>query len=269
MTLFHSIVLGVIQGLTEFIPVSSTAHLLLGQRALGLPSGDLTFAFLVIIQLGTVLSLIALFRHDLSVLTRAFLARPFSSKENRLAWYILLATLPALLFGYLLRDAVEALFQKPLQEAAIRLLVAALVLALAEHLGRRTRSLEEMTWRDALAIGLMQVLAVFPGASRSGVTIAGGMFRGFDRPAAARFAFLMAIPVMLAAGLYQTLELIGMSGLSTFLPLLGTGFVVAGVVGYVAARWLLAYLAHGSLKAFAVYCAAVGVLAALASLILP
>ncbi len=267
MTHFHAFILGIIQGLTEFIPVSSTAHLLIGQYLFNLPSGDLMFAFLVIIQLGTVLSLVVLFWEDLRGLVRAFFAPPFSSRENRLGWYIVLATLPALLFGYLLRNAVEALFQQPLQEAAIRLLVAALVLALAEYLGKRTRTLEEMTWHDALFIGLMQVFAVFPGASRSGVTIAGGMLRGFDRPSAARFAFLMAIPVMLAAGIYQTMDIIGIPGLPTFLPILGVGFATAAIVGYFAARWLLEYLSHDSLKVFALYCTAIGLLSLLVTIL--
>jgi undecaprenyl-diphosphatase len=113
---------------------------------------------------------------------------------------------------------------------------------------------------DALFVGLMQALAVFPGASRSGSTISGGLLRGFDRPAAARFAFLISIPVMLAAGAYETLELIRMPGLSAFLPILLAGFLAAAVFGWLAIRWLLGYLSRHSLTVFAVYCA---VLAAL------
>jgi undecaprenyl-diphosphatase len=192
MTLIQSIVLGIIQGLTEFLPVSSTAHLLIGERLLGIPSSDLMTAFLVLVQLGTLLSLIVLFWKDLIGLVRAFFARPFSTPQNRLAWHLIIATIPAALFGFLLRHAVEALFRQPLLEASVRLLITALLLALAEWLGKRTRSQDSMTPLDALIIGLFQVLSVFPGASRSGTTISGGMLRGFDRPAAARFAFLAA-----------------------------------------------------------------------------
>jgi undecaprenyl-diphosphatase len=153
---------------------------------------------------------------------------------------------------------VEALFKTPLLEAAIRLLITAVVLALAEWLGKRNRSLEKMTWLDALFVGIAQVIAIFPGASRSGTTIGAGMARGLDRPSAARFAFLMSVPVMLAAGGYQSLDLLKMAGLGSFLPLLAVGFVSAAIVGWLAVRWLLGYLNKHSLYIFAAYCAVIG-----------
>ena len=115
-----------------------------------------------------------------------------------------------------------------------------------------------MTWLDALIVGLFQIIAVFPGASRSGSTISGGMFRGFDRPSAARFAFLMSVPVMLAAGGYEMLDVIQMPNLGEFLPLLAVGFVTAAVVGWFAIKWLIDYLSKHSLYVFAMYCAVVG-----------
>ena len=115
-----------------------------------------------------------------------------------------------------------------------------------------------MTWLDALLIGVMQVISVFPGASRSGTTISGGMFRGFDRPSAARFAFLMSVPVMLAAGGYEMLDVLQMPNLGEFLPLLAVGFVTAAIVGWFAIKWLIGYLSKHSLYVFAVYCAVVG-----------
>ncbi|NOY99480.1 MAG: undecaprenyl-diphosphatase UppP [Chloroflexi bacterium] len=260
MTLFQSFLLGTIQGLTEFIPVSSTAHLLIGQTLLGIPADDAMFSFLVLVQWGTLVSLFIYFREDLLDLLRAFFAKPFSSVENRLAWYIVIATLPALFFGYLLKDALETLFRTPLAAAAIRLFAAAILLTVAEWFGRRTRKLDDMSWLDALVVGLFQVLAVFPGSSRSGATISGGMLRGFDRPAAARFAFLMSAPVMLAAGAYESLDLLAMPGLGAFLPVLLVGFVSATVVGWLAVRWLMAYLGKHSLYIFAGYCAVVGTL---------
>lgn len=260
MTLLQSLLLGIVQGLTEFVPVSSTAHLLIAQHFLGLPSDDSSFAFNVLIQLGTLLALIVYFWKDLLALIKAFFARPFSTGENRLAWYIIIATIPALLVGYLLKNAVEALFQAPLVEAAIRLFAAAILLALAEWFGKRTRQLDSMTWLDALIVGIFQVLAVFPGASRSGTTISAGMLRGFDRPAAARFAFLMSVPVMLAAGGYEMLDVFKLPHLGTFLPLLAVGFLAAAVVGWFAVKWLLDYLNKHSLYLFAAYCAIVGAL---------
>jgi undecaprenyl-diphosphatase len=115
-----------------------------------------------------------------------------------------------------------------------------------------------MTWLDALIIGIMQVIAVFPGASRSGTTISGGMFRGFDRPSAARFAFLMSVPVMLAAGVYEMLDVLKMPNLGNFIPLLAVGFVTAAIVGWFAIKWLIDYLGKHSLYVFAAYCAVVG-----------
>jgi undecaprenyl-diphosphatase len=265
MTLFYAFLLGIVQGLTEFIPVSSTAHLLISQKLLGISASDAMFSFLVLVQIGTIVSLVVYFWKDLLAILvdtlknlgglRNFNSLPANAK---LGWYIIIATIPALLAGVLLKDAVEFLFKTPLVEATIRLFAAAILLSLAEYFGKRTRNLDHMTWLDALFIGVMQIIAVFPGASRSGTTISGGMLRGFDRPAAARFAFLMSVPVMLAAGAYESLDLLKMPGLGEFLPLLAVGFVTAAVVGWLAIKWLLAYLNKNSLYVFAGYCAVVG-----------
>ena len=258
MTLFHALLLGIIQGLTEFIPVSSTAHLLIGQKLLGIPADDAMFSFLVIVQLGTLVSLFAFYWKDLISIAKATINFRHATFDRNLGFYIIIATVPALLAGYLLKDAVEAMFQQPLLQASIRLFSAAILLTLAETLTKKNRTLESMTWLDALVIGLFQIIAVFPGASRSGTTIAGGMFRGFDRPSAARFAFLMSVPVMLAAGGYELLDVIQMPNLAEFLPLLAVGFATAAVIGWFAIKWLIHYLSHRSLYVFAVYCAVVG-----------
>jgi len=258
MTILHSIILGIIQGLTEFIPISSTAHLLIGQRLLGLPVDDAMFSFLVIVQLGTLISVFAFYWKDLLSIIKAVLDFRRSTPERNLGFYIIIATIPALLAGYLLKDAVEELFRQPMLEAAIRLFTAAVLLTLAEFLSKKNRSLDSMTWADALFVGIMQVISVFPGASRSGTTISGGMFRGFDRPSAARFAFLMSVPVLLAAGGYEMLDVIKMPNLGEFLPLLAVGFITAAIVGWFAIKWLIDYLSKGSLYVFAAYCAVVG-----------
>lgn len=258
MTLLQSFLLGIIQGLTEFIPVSSTAHLLIAQNLMGISANDAVFSFLILVQWGTLISLFIYFWEDLFNLVKAFFAKPFSSEENSLTWHIIIATIPALLVGYLLKDTLEKLFTTPLLAASIRLFAAAILLSLAEWLGKRKRYLGEMTKSDALIVGLFQVFAVFPGASRSGSTISGGMLRGFTREAAAKFAFLMSIPVMLAAGAYESLDLLKMPGLAEFIPILLVGFITAAFVGWLAIRWLMDYLNKHSLYAFAVYCALVG-----------
>jgi undecaprenyl-diphosphatase len=267
MTIFQSFLLGIVQGLTEFIPVSSTAHLLIGQKILGIPANDAMFSFLVLVQMGTIVSLIIFFWKDLWKILLATLSsiKHLAAREPgkldleaRLGWFIIIATIPALIFGYLLKSTVESLFRTPLLEAGIRLIITAVVLALAEWLGKRNRTLEKMTWLDALIVGFGQVLAVFPGASRSGTTIAAGMACGLVRSYAARFAFMMSVPVMLAAGGYETLDLLKMPGLGSFLPMIAVGLVTAAVVGWLAIKWLLDYLSKHSLYVFAGYCAIAG-----------
>ena len=268
MTILQATLLGIIQGLTEFIPVSSTAHLLIGQEILGIPSNDAVFSFLILVQWGTLVSLFIYFWEDLLNIIKIFLSslRDFRSLKDfenldfnaRLGWYIIIATIPALLIGYLLKDALETLFNTPLLAASIRLFAAAILLSLAEWLGKRERDLEEMSKLDALIVGIFQVFAVFPGASRSGSTIAGGMLRGFTREASAKFAFLMSIPVMLAAGAYESLDLLQMPGLGEFIPTLLVGFIVAAIVGWIAIRWLMGYLSKNSLYSFAIYCMLAG-----------
>lgn len=258
MTFLQAFLLGIVQGLTEFIPVSSTAHLLISQTILNIPADDAMFSFLVIVQLGTLVSLFAFYWKDLLSIAKATLDFRRSTPERSLGFYIIISTIPALLAGYLLKDAVVSLFRQPMLQASIRLFAAAILLTLAETLTRKNRTLDSMTWLDSLFIGIMQVIAVFPGASRSGTTISGGMFRGFDRPSAARFAFLMSVPVMLAAGGYEMLDLLQMPNLGEFLPLLAVGFVTAAVVGWFAIKWLIGYLSRHSLYVFAAYCAVVG-----------
>jgi undecaprenyl-diphosphatase len=267
MTLFQSFLLGLIQGLTEFVPISSTGHLLIAQYLLGIPASDEVFSFLVIIQLGTLVSLFAFYWNDLLSIAAAVLRFRHPTSERNLGIYILLATIPALVAGFLLNDIVERLFQQPMLQASIRLFTAALLMFLAERFSPKNRHLSSMNWYDALFIGAMQVLAVFPGASRSGTTISGGMFRGFDRPSAARFAFLMSAPVMLAAGGYELLDVLQTPNTQELLPLFAVGLVTAAVVGWLSIKWLIDYLSRRSLYVFAIYCAVVGALVLLIGLV--
>jgi undecaprenyl-diphosphatase len=271
MTLLHALLLGIIQGLTEFIPVSSTAHVLILGELLGIPADGRVFSFSVIVQLGTVVAMLAFFWREIWHILEAFFLgikhrKPFESLNARLGWLIIVASVPALVAGFLLRDIVKTMFTDPFTQAGARLLMTALLLSVVEYFGRRERTLESATWMDALSVGLFQVLAIFPGASRSGTTIAGGIVRGFNRPEAARFAFLMSAPILLAAGGYESLQVIDMPGTRAFLPHLLVGFVTAAVVGWLAIKWLIAYLGRHSLYTFAVYCAVVGVLLLLVQL---
>lgn len=259
MTLLQSIVLGIVQGLTEFLPISSSGHLVIVPYLLGwkIPAED-AFIFDVLVQVATLLAVFAYFWKDLIVIARAFFrgikrGQPFANPFSRLGWLLIAATIPAAVIGFLFKGAVERAFTSPLVTAFF-LLVTAVLLLIAEFVGRRTRRLNHLTWQDAFWIGIFQALALFPGISRSGATITGGMTHNLERTSAARFSFLMAIPIMLAAGSLATLDLLRVPNLGNILPTFVPGFLTAGVVGYLAIRWLLRYLTRHPLYVFAAYC---------------
>lgn len=265
MTLFQSILLGIVQGLTEFLPISSSAHLVIVPRLLGwnIPATE-AFIFNVLVQVATLVAVIAYFWKDLITILRAVVAGlvkrdPFSEPQARLGWLIVAATIPAGMFGVLIKDQVEAAFSS-LLATGLFLLVTAGLLTIAEHLGKRQRDLESLKLVDAIWIGVAQAAAIFPGISRSGATITGGMLRGLERPAAARFSFLMSIPIMLAAGLLAVLDLLEIPNFGQLLPVFIPGFVVAAITGYLSIRWLLKYLTQRPLSVFIYYCLAVGLL---------
>ncbi len=265
MNILQAIVLGIVQGLTEFLPISSSAHLVIVPFLLGwhFPE-DQSFVFNVLVQMGTLLAVIIYFWHDLVEIIVAFVQgiihlKPFETSESRLGWLLILATIPAGALGFLLQKSVEAAFTSPLMTGFFLLLTAAL-LVLAEIIGKRTRSLRDLNWKDALWIGFAQVISIFPGVSRSGSTIAGGMTRNLDRELSARFAFLMSIPIMLAAGGLSLFDTFKTPGLSSFLPIVAVGFIAAAIVGYLSIRWLLRFLTHRPLYVFAVYCTLAGVI---------
>lgn len=265
MSVLHGILLGIVQGLTEFLPISSSAHLVLVPYLLGweFPAEQI-FPFDVLVQLGTLVAVIIYFWNDLWNIARAWVTglvrrAPFESADSRMGWYLILATIPAGIFGLTIKNTVEAAFQSP-TATAVFLFVTAAFLFLAERLGRRARSLDSMNWIDALVMGLFQAVSIFPGVSRSGSTITGGMLRNLDRPAAARFSFLMSIPIMIAAGVLSLGDLAGIPNLGQFLPVILAGMLTAGVVGYLSIRWLLGYLTRHSLSVFAIYCIILGML---------
>jgi undecaprenyl-diphosphatase len=271
MSLFQAIVLGIVQGLTEFVPVSSSAHLVLVPWILGWEfEPEPAFIFNVLVQLGTLVGVIVYFWRDLVSLVRAALrgiaaGRPLTDPESRLAWLIVLASLPAAAAGVLFRDAVERAFGNPVAVCAF-LIVTAALLWIGERIGRRERGLERLTSLDAIWVGIGQAFALFPGVSRSGTTIAAGLLRHLQRPDAARFSFLMSVPIMLGAGAIALLDLASIPTPSSLLPPLAAGFASAAVVGYLSIRWLLGYLARRPLGPFALYCFLLGVAGLLLSL---
>lgn len=263
MSWFQALVLGIVQGLTEFLPVSSSGHLVLVPAVFGWPAAPLVFDTTV--HLGTLAALLVVFGRDLWRLLVAWWQglrhrRPFATADSRLAWWIVLGTIPGVLAGLLLEDTFTALFASPRAVGGFLLLTAALLI-LAEVLGRRQRALEEMGWPDALLAGLGQAAAIAPGLSRSGTTIAVGMFRHLTREAAARFSFLLAVPIVAGAGLVQLAKWILEGGEQVPALALLIGFLAAALSGYAAIRLLLAYLRRRPLYPFAVYCIVLGILA--------
>lgn len=272
MTLIQSILLGIVQGLTEFLPISSSAHLVIVPYLLNweIPPAQ-AFVFDVLVQVATLVAVIAYFWKDLVAICKAFVRgiiqkTPFEETESRLGWLLLLATIPAGVFGLLVKSAIEAAFASPVA-TALFLLVTAGLLVIAEKIGKPNREIENLGWVDALWIGAFQAIAVFPGISRSGASMAGGMTRNLQRPAAARFAFLMSIPIMLAAGLLATLDLVKIPNLGTILPVFIPGFIVAAIVGYLSIRWLLRFLVHHTFYDFAIYCVVLSMITLTVSLI--
>jgi undecaprenyl-diphosphatase len=272
MSILQSIILGIVQGLTEFLPISSSAHLVFVPYLLGwnIPATE-AFVFDVLLQVATLLAVIVYFWKDLweiivAVLSGLWQRKPFGTTNARLGWLIVLATIPAGLAGLLLKSSVETAFASPTATAIFMFVTAGLLFA-AERLGKRQRDMEGFTWKDALWIGLFQAISIFPGVSRSGSTISGGMMRNLKRPPAARFAFLMSVPIMLAAGLLASLDMFKIPNLASQMPVFIPGFITAALVGYLSIRWLLKYLMQHSLYVFSIYCALLGLLVLTLSLV--
>lgn len=260
MTLLQAVLLGIVQGITEWLPVSSTAHLLLVPWALGWdPPSE---PFVVLVQDGTLLAVVVYFRRDLLAVARDVLdglrrRAPLGTPGARLGWWILLGSIPAAAVGLAFRPFFRDLHGRPVVIAWI-LLGATAILFLGERLGSKRRGLADLTAPDALRIGAAQAVALFPGVSRSAATISCGLLAGLDRNAAARFSFLLSIPIMAGVGAIETWELLRGPDAADLLPALAAGFLSAAVVGYLAIHWLLGWVARRPLTVFAWYRIAAG-----------
>ena len=269
MNLIDAILLGAVQGVTEFLPISSTGHLILARHLFGIQQDALAASlFDILIQLGTWVAVVIFYRRDLRAIAMDAWSglRGKPGPQARLGWLLLLATLPAVLVGWLLKESIigdlNGLFL-----TGVFLTGNTILLLLAEFVDRRPREGRKLNEGDALSIGAFQVLALLPAISRSAATLAGGMTRNLTRPNAARFAFLMAVPIMPAAALVAFMDLGGLPhAQGLWLPLVA-GFAASTVVGYLAIRWLLGYLSHRSTLPFAFYCLIIGLLTIAISLI--
>ncbi|WP_130014627.1 undecaprenyl-diphosphate phosphatase [Serinicoccus sediminis] len=257
MDLLSAVVLGIVQGLTEFLPISSSAHVSIVGRLLG--QEDPGAAFTAITQLGTEAAVLLYFWRDIVRIIRSWFASlagriPRDDPDAVLGWWVILGTLPIGILGLLLQDWIETDLRS-LWLTATMLLVFALVILAAERVGRQERQLSELTWRQGLGFGLWQALALVPGVSRSGGTIAGGLFMGFTREAAARYSFLLAIPAVLASGGLQLVKVVtgDAIGSGTGWGAIGVATVLAFAVGYAVIAWFMRYITTHTFTPFMVY----------------
>jgi len=260
MSTLEAIVLGLVQGATEFLPISSSGHLRIVPSVLGWE--DPGTAFTAVIQLGTMAAVLLYFRRDLWRIARSFVAEirvPFKqrSTDANLGWFILLGTIPISIFGILFSDQIES-GARSLYVIGSMLIAFSFVMLAAEHYGKRQREITSMTPKDGLFIGFAQALALIPGVSRSGATISAGLLRNFDRAAAARYSFLLSVPAVVLSGLYELKDIGGEGGASTGATIIAA--LVAFASGYAAIAWLLKYLANHSLNVFVAYRIPLGIL---------
>jgi undecaprenyl-diphosphatase len=260
MSTLEAIVLGLVQGLTEFLPISSSGHLRIVPALLGWE--DPGAGFTAVIQLGTMAAVLIYFRADLLKIALAWLRElrtpiPRASQEARLGWFIVLGTIPIAIFGFIFKDQIES-GARSLYLIGSALILFSFVMMLAERVSTRQRDLTEMNGRDGLFVGMAQALALIPGVSRSGATISAGLFRNFDRVAAARYSFLLSVPAVVLSGLFE-LRKVGENG-SPSAAATAIATVVAFVSGYAAIAWLIRYLGNHTLKIFVVYRIALGAL---------
>ena len=277
MSLLQAILLGIVQGLTEFIPISSTAHLVLAMRAMDLAlTPEQATASMAVIQLGTLLAVLVYFAGDIWRITRAFIhdhlvilkdgRRDQFNRENEharlstdawLGWLIIIGTIPVVIVGLAFKKQIEGSFTKNLWIIATMMIVVALVLIVAEVIGKRRRRLQDLGLGDAIAVGFAQCLALIPGSSRSGSTMMAGLFVGQTRETAARFSFLLSIPAIAASGVLELFEAIEKLPPGSFANL-AVGTIVSAIVGWVSIWFLLRFLRTHSTGVFIGYRILVG-----------
>lgn len=269
MSIIQALILGIVQGVTEFLPISSSGHLVIVPWLFGWAlEPQSAFVFNVLVQLGTMLAVIAYFFKDLarmlSITRRSIMeGTALQNTESRFVLFVLLSTVPAVLAGLLLKPYVENAFSEPIA-VAIFLMITAVIMFVSERLNAKRKELTELTVADSIWIGVFQIFALFPGISRSGVTISAGLGRRLKREDAARFSFLMALPIMLGAGAIALVDLFSLPEITSQIAPLVTGFLTSALIGYFSINWLLSFLVRRGLNFFSVYCllAGIGVLLA-------
>lgn len=256
MSVIQSIILGIVQGLTEFIPVSSSGHLVLFEKLFGF--SDRGLAFDVVLHLGTLLAIVVYFAKDWKKIIQDAVTR-----KSKLLWYIIIATIPAAVAGLFLEDVIGTIFREILWVATFFIITGLIFLVAEKYTSYKMiekKKLDKINWKDSLTIGLVQIISLFPGISRSGATISAGMFRNIKRDEAARFSFLMATLVIFGAGVLGIHQIVQQGKLNGELSDLVLGFISSALVGYFAIKYLMKYLKQGKLNYFAWYLVGIGII---------
>jgi undecaprenyl-diphosphatase len=262
MTWIEAIVLGIVQGLTEFLPVSSSAHLRITSAIFF--DEDAGASFTAVTQLGTEAAVLIYFAKDIFRITKTWIVGIWdrsvrSSLDYRMAWYVIIGSIPIGLFGFVFKDQIRSAARN-LWLVSTVLIVFAVVLAFAEYWGRQTRTIENFTLRDGVVMGFAQAMALVPGVSRAGGTLTAGLLLNLTREAAARYSFLLAIPAVVMSGVFSIPDVFDDSGagLTPSVAQMVVATAIAFVLGYVSIAWLLRYVAHHTLYAFVLYRVALG-----------
>ena len=262
MDYFDAVILGIVEGLTEFLPISSTGHLMIAQKALGLDlTDDAVTGYTAVIQMGAIAAVVVYFFRDIWRIAKAWclgLVKPEyrGQLDHRMGWYVIVGTIPVGIAGLLLKDLITGDLRS-LWVVAFALIGWSAVMWAAERVGRQERRLPDLNMRDAISMGLIQVAALVPGVSRSGATISGGLFRGLDRVAATKMSFYLSIPALVAAGLFELPDAMG-GGISVGVAVVG--IVVAFVVAYASIAWLLRFVAGHPITWFIPYRVGLGLI---------
>lgn len=267
MNFLHAIILGIVEGLTEFLPVSSTGHLTLVEKLLGLSIDDPgVTAFTAIIQFGAIIAVIIYFRSDIARLITAwwrglFNANARRNRDYRFAWYVIAGSIPIGIVGFAAKDLVSGALRN-LWVVVAALILWSAVMFVAERVGRRTRPEESLTLKDALIIGLFQCIALVPGVSRSGATISAGLLRNLDRVASTRLSFFLAIPALIGAGAYESVSQASAVNATVGWGAVAIGTIVSFIVAYASIAWLLRLVARHPITVFIWYRIALGLIVA-------
>lgn len=273
MNLFHAIILGIVQGLTEFIPVSSSAHLIMAEKIMGLDkmmTPEQVTAFTAVIQLGTLVAVIVYFFNDIMSIIVGFIGGNLAMIQSRqqrgthngakLGWLIIFGTLPVVIVGLVFKKQIEGAFTKNLYVIGVSVIVWAVFLFLAEAFGVRRRGMNELRWSDAFIVGIAQCFSLIPGSSRSGTTITGALVTGLTRETAARFSFLLSIPAIAGSGLLEMKGLLKVGGLQGIgVTNLIVATIISAIVGYLSIAFLISFLRRNSTLVFIVYRLLIGV----------